>query len=142
MYLYKGTDPLTWTLANDGKPLSQLQRHEGSMYGGIHIATVDGVFQPKSAKDGLYHAWYHAGAHGNLPTDIYHATSPDLLDWTVTPATPVLSHVGKGSFSFDQVADPSPLTVGNVAYMAYDGDNNGCSHCSHAAIGLATAPAV
>lgn len=66
----------------------------------------------------------------------------DGRNWTVTPSTPVISHVGKGSFSFDQVADPSPLTVGAVAYMAYDGDNNGCRDCSHAAIGLATAPAV
>jgi len=39
-----------------------------------------------------------------------------------------------------QVADPSPLTVGNTAYLAYDGDNNGCHDCSHAAIGLAVAP--
>eukprot|EP00729_Bicosta_minor_P013454 gene13454-18396_t len=141
VYLYKGTSPLHWTLDNGRQPLRQLQRHPGSMYGGIHIATVDGVFQPKSPDDGLYHVWYHAGAKGNLPTDIYHATSSDLSNWTVTPSTPVISHVGKGSFSFDQVADPSPLTVGAVAYMAYDGDNNGCRDCSHAAIGLATAPA-
>ena len=71
------------------------------------------------------------------------ATPSDCCrDWTVTPSTPVLSHVGNGSFAYDQVADPSPLTVGTVAYLAYDGDNNGCTDCSHAAIGLATAPAV
>ena len=67
------------------------------------------------------------------------ASSIDLLNWTVAPSTPVLSHVGKGSFAFDQVADPSPLCVGTQAFMAYDGDNNGCRDCSHAAIGLATA---
>ena len=79
VYLYKGADPLHWQLDNGGRPLRQLQRHPGSMYGGIHIATVDGVFTPRSPKDGLYHVWYHAGAAGNLPTDIYHASSPDLL---------------------------------------------------------------
>ena len=36
------------------------------------------------------------------------------------------------------MADPSPLTVGNTAYLAYDGDNNGAV-AMHAAIGLAVA---
>ena len=142
IFLYTGTGPLNWTVANGGEPLKQLQRHPGSMYGGCHIATVDGVFQPRDPATGLYNIWYHAGAHGNLPTDIYHATSPDLLNWTVTPVGPVLSHQGGGSFAYDQVADPSPLTVGDTAFIAFDGDNNGCHDCSHAAIGLGTATAV
>jgi len=141
IYLYTGTSPVNWTVGNGGQPLRQLQRHAGSMYGGCHIATVDGVFTPKDPVTKLYNIWYHAGAHGNLPTDIYHATSPDLVNWTVVPSGPVLSHQGTGSFAFDQVADPSPLTVGRTAYMAYDGDNNGCRNCSHAAIGFAVAPA-
>jgi len=103
IFLYEGSSPLDWAVANDGKPLQQLQRHPGSMYGGCHIATVDGVFSPRNPADGLYHIWYHAGSRGNLPTDIYHATSPDLLFWNVTPARPVLQHQGGGSFAFDQV---------------------------------------
>ena len=99
---------------------------------------VDGIFQPRSPSDGLYHIWYHAGANGNLPTDIYHATSPDLLAWNVTPATAVVKHQGSGSFAYDQVADPSPLTVGSTAYLAYDGDNNGAV-AMHEAIGMAVA---
>ena len=141
IFLYYGTSAMKWTIANSGQPLRQLQRYPGSMYGGCHIATVDGQYSPRSPIDGKYHIWYHAGQHGNLPTDIYHATSNDLLNWTVTPDQPVLKHQGAGSFAYDQVADPSPLTVGNTAYMAYDGDNNGCKSCAHAAIGLATAPA-
>lgn len=139
IFLYTGTDVLTWKVANQGNPLTQLQRHARSMYGGCHIATVDGVFSPKNPNTGNYEIWYHAGANGNLPTDVYHATSPDLINWDVSPATPVISHVGKGSFAFDQTADPSPATAGCKAYMAYDGDNNGCHGCSHAAIGLAVA---
>ena len=119
VFLYSGTSALNWTVANGGNPLRTLQRHAKSMFGGCHIATVDGAYAPTD-KDGNYNIWYHAGAKGNLPTDIYHATSSDLIDWTVTPEMPVLSHRGTGAgFAFDQVADPSPLTVGNMAYIAY-----------------------
>jgi hypothetical protein len=124
VFLYSGKSALEWEVANGGMPLYSLQRHSRSMFGGIHIATVDGVFTPKGPS-GLYNAWYHAGAQGNLPTDIYHATSSDLINWTVTPAGPVLSHRGTGSgFAYDQVADPSPLTAGDTAYIAFDGDDN------------------
>jgi hypothetical protein len=34
-------------------PLYSLQRHAKSMFGGCHIATVDGAYAPKDA-DGLY----------------------------------------------------------------------------------------
>ena len=56
---------------------------------------------------------------------------------------PVLQHVGTGKgFAYDQVADPSPLTVGKTALLAYDGDDNRAGASTHAAIGLAIAPAV
>ena len=131
----------TWVVGNRGAPLTQLQRHPHSMYGGPSIVHVDGIPTPRDPSDGLYHVWYHAGANGNLPTDIYHATSPDLLDWTVSPSIPVVTHQGSGSFAFDQVADPSPLTVGESAFLFYDGDNNGAGVKTHAAIGLAVARA-
>lgn len=139
IFLYEGTDPFTWSVGNGGQPLSQLQRHPGSMYGGCHIATIDGVFTPLDPADGNYHIWYHAGANGNLPTDVYHASSADLLNWDVSPSTPVLTHQGGGSFAFDQVADPSPLTVDAAALLFYDGDNNRPGVSSHAAIGLGVA---
>ena len=41
------------------------------MYGGVHIATVDGIFKPRSPADGLYHVWFayteHAHAHDLSP---------------------------------------------------------------------------
>ena len=40
-----------------------------------------------------------------------------------------------------QVADPSPLTVGDQAYMFYDGDDNRPGADMHAAIGMAFAHA-
>ena len=185
---------MDWTVANGGNPLRSLQRHAGSMFGGCHIATVDGEYAPKDA-NGKYAIWYHAGAHGNLPTDIYHATSDDLIAWDVSPATPVLSHRGTmtstpralfdtpparfssrvstsvaviapyrvacatllgisaltlsavlcpkngvsgtgAGFAYDQVADPSPLVVGDTAYIAFDGDDNRAGATTHAAIGM------
>ena len=137
IHLFLSHDGLIWTLANDGLPLSQLQRHPGGMYGGPSLATVNGRLTPKNPRDGLYHLWFHATTNhtGNLPTDIYHASSPDLIDWSVaSPATPVLEHQGRG-FSFDQVADPSVVMVdGKEPLMYYDGDNN---RVGGAAIGLA-----
>ena len=39
------------------------------MFGGCHIATVDGQYTPKDPSTGRYNIWYHAGANGDLPTD-------------------------------------------------------------------------
>ena len=106
------------------------------MFGGVHIATVDGNYAPKDPS-GRYNIWFHAGADGNLPTDIYHATSTDLVTWSVSPGTPVISHRGTGAgFAYDQVADPSPLVAGDTAYIAYDGDDNRAGATTHAAIGM------
>ena len=106
-------------------------------YGGPRFASVDGRLMPKWPRDGLYHLWFHAvNGSGNLPTDIYHAQSRDLLNWQVT-SEPVLKHSGQG-FEFDQVAGAVPLAVHGQAYMFYDGDNNVAGTC---AIGLVTADA-
>eukprot|EP01052_Picozoa_sp_SAG31_P020838 SAG31_NODE_1584_length_7827_cov_2.129788_6_plen_68_part_00 len=57
------------------------------------------------------------------------------------PAEPVLTHRGTGvGFAYDQVADPSPLAVGNQAYIAFDGDDNRPGATTHAAIGMGAAP--
>jgi hypothetical protein len=142
IFLFKGKSALEWEVGNGGNPLKTLQRHTRSMFGGCHIATVNGEYAPKNA-DGLYTIWYHAGANGNLPTDVYHATSPDLLNWTVTPNKPVISHRGTGAgFAYDQVADPSPLVAGANAFIAYDGDDNRAGATAHAAIGMGVASAV
>lgn len=76
-------------------------------------------------------------SHQDLPTDIYHATSTDLIQWTVTPRTPVFSHAGQG-FEHDQAAGPVPVEgiPGSPAHLYYDGDNNVVGSC---AIGMAIA---
>jgi predicted GH43/DUF377 family glycosyl hydrolase len=118
---------LDWTLANGGNPLSSLQVAPGGAYGGPNIHRIAG----------LYHVWYHAAPNaGNLPTHIYHATSPDLVNWART-AAPVLTPLGTG-FEIDQVADPCVVIVGEQAYLFYDGDDN---VGEDAAIGLAMGPA-
>jgi hypothetical protein len=138
IFLASSTDGLAWAWLNGGAPLKSLQLHEGGMYGGPRFASLDGVLTPRWAEDGLYHLWMHCtNTSGSLPTDIYHATSTDLLQWQVTPG-PVLRHLGGSTFEHDQCAGPVPLTVKNKAFIFYDGDNNDVGHC---AIGLATAPA-
>ena len=72
-----------------------------------------------------------AGMHctnssGGLPTDVYHASSADLISWQVTPG-PVVAHTGGSSFEHDQCAGPVPFTVGEKAFLYYDGDNNDVS---------------
>jgi hypothetical protein len=124
IFLYSSSDGFDWTLDNDGLPFKDLQRHEGGMYGGPSLANVDGVIRPRDG-NGTYNLWYHASsAPGDLPTDIYHASSTDLRSWTVSPAGPVLLHQGPGTFEYDQVADPSPVVHGDKVMLFYDGDNN------------------
>jgi hypothetical protein len=137
IFLYNSSDGLSWNVQNKGAPLSSLQLHSGGMYGGPRFASIDGTLTPRWPNDNLYHLWMHAtNSSGGLPTDIYHATSADLINWSVTPG-PAVKHQGSG-FEFDQCAGPVPLTVGNKAYLFYDGDNNNVGNCS---IGLVTAAA-
>lgn len=128
IHLFKSTDGgTTWTAQNSGNPLTSLQIHAGGAYGG------PGIYPTQVG--GLYQLWYHAvNASGDLPTDIYRATSPDLINWTPITPNPVLTHLGSG-FEFDQVADPCVVEVAGTSYLFYDGDNNGTST---AAIGVAT----
>mmetsp|Transcript_106916 Transcript_106916/g.212319 ORF Transcript_106916/g.212319 Transcript_106916/m.212319 type:complete len:323 (+) Transcript_106916:29-997(+) len=138
LFLFTSADGLSWALGNKGRPLETLQQHEGGSYCGPSLANVDGVPKPKD-ESGLYHLWFHAvNGTGVLPTDIYHATSIDLINWKVSPNGPVLHHLGTG-FAFDQVADPSPVVHGSKAFLYYDGDNNAAAT---AAIGVATADAI
>lgn len=137
IFLYDSSNGIQWQLLNGGAALRSLQLHPDGMYGGPRFASVDGRLMPKWPRDGLYHLWFHAvNGSGNLPTDIYHAQSRDLLNWQVT-SEPVLKHSGQG-FEFDQVAGAVPLAVHGQAYMFYDGDNNVAGTC---AIGLVTADA-
>ena len=139
IFLYSSSDGLTWQIDNGGAPLRSLQVHPSGMYGGPRFARLADSLTPRYP-DGLYHLWYHAATDGGgLPTDIYHATSSDLLNWTITPKTPVLTHAGSG-WEWDQVAGPVPIVVGaGPAMLFYDGDNNVLDTCR---IGAATASAI
>lgn len=136
VWLYVSSDGETWSILNGGTSLTSLQVAAGGMYGGMRFAQIDGTLMPKP--DGThYEMWFHAApGAGNLPTDIYHATSTDRINWTVNG--PVLTHSGSG-FEVDQVAGPVPVVVGSSAYLFYDGDDN---PASSARIGLATAAAL
>jgi sucrose-6-phosphate hydrolase SacC (GH32 family) len=132
-YYWSSSDGLAWTAGNSGNPLTTLQVASGGMWGGPFIWPV--------MVGGSWHLWYHAApSAGLLPTNIYHATSPDFVTWTQTLPSPVLTYTGGGSYEHDQVADPSLVVVGETAFLFFDGDNNDVPMTG--AIGVATAPAV
>jgi len=89
--LARGTSPDKFRIETE--PLRSLQVIPGEMYGGAQVA-----------KEGdTYHMYYHASSvAGILPTDLFHATSKDLRNWT-RDAEPLLVH--QGGWEFDQVAD-------------------------------------
>ena len=127
IFLYTSTDGFTWHIGNNGNALSTLQMGVGGgMYGGPSFANINGTITPKNAS-GVYNLWYHASpaGKGNLPTDIYHAASRDLISWKISlNETPVFEHSGIGP-EYDQVADPSPIIAPDGrALLYYDADNN------------------
>lgn len=136
VYLYTSSDGNTWSIANSGSPLSTLQVHAGDTYGGMRFALINGAITPKVGS--VYELWFHAASAGaTLPTDLYHATSssfPGTPDsWTISPATPILTHLGTG-FEIDQMAGPVPVLWKDQSFLYYDGDDN--TH-SAASIGVA-----
>jgi sucrose-6-phosphate hydrolase SacC (GH32 family) len=123
IYYYTSSDGLTWSIQNSGNPLTTLQVHAAGMYGGPTMAQQGGITIPK--RGGLYEIWYHAApGAGNTPTNIYRATSPDLITWTQAGAA--LTHTGSGDEA-DQIADPAVIVVGSVAYLYYDAVVNATS---------------
>ena len=102
------------------------------MYGGPSFETLNGIVFGKN-QTGYYNLYYHAGSQGNLPTDIYWASSTNVVEknWIVeNGGQPILMHTGNQSkFDYDQVADPSRIKD----FIYFDGDNNVNATC---AIGL------
>jgi hypothetical protein len=198
IFLYSGSSPTSWRVR--AGPLRTLQRHARSMFGGCHIATIDGQYMPKDPSTGRYNIWYHAGTNGDLPTDSEcvrccesarpqnsswlscltraaescllrscslpcHLARPTELDGrphnpcTLAPWHGLRLCVRPGVYDHllhsvstaptligscccaGQVADPSPLTVGDQAFIFYDGDDNRPDADMHAAIGMASAHA-
>ncbi len=138
IYLYSSSDGATWSIQNGGLAYGSLSPDglADGAWGAPRMMTLYNVLTPKVGAN--YAIWYHAApGSGNLPTDIYHATNPNLATDTWTLNGPVLTHSGSG-FEVDQVAGPMPLVVGSESYLFYDGDNN---PASTAKIGVASAPA-
>jgi sucrose-6-phosphate hydrolase SacC (GH32 family) len=136
IWLYSSRDGRAWRLENSGRQVHGLEAVAGGTASGPSFASIDGVSAPRGA-DGLYSLWYHASARaGDLPSDVYHAVSADLLSWH--NATRVVQHKGSG-FEVDQVADPSAVVVGDRAWLFVDGENNAGPGACH--IGVVTSPA-
>lgn len=95
-------------------PLPTLQMNGGSASG------------PWLTKNGsTYSLWYHASIlnGANLPNDIFHATSTDLINWT-PELIPKVRRTHR--FEVDQAADPFVVTDpgSNVSYLFWDAVDN------------------
>ncbi|HTB33491.1 MAG TPA: hypothetical protein VK842_01385 [bacterium] len=122
-----GDDGLTFHQA--AGPLDSLRVGYGSF----------GSPRPLRKLGGLYHVWYLI-AWNSLrgPTVLWHATSPDLRQWTPDPfRTLGIPGSEMGLAKPDQVADPDLLEMNDSVYLYYDADDN--SHGA-ARIGLAVHP--
>lgn len=115
--IYHGTSATGIAFTLDGfGPLSSLS--PGGTYGGVAVPAG------KPKHNGLYHIYYHAAVSGNLPLDIYHATSPDLHSWTIVGAAPILTHTGSG-VEANYIANPSVCEANGQSYLFYFAYNGG-----------------
>lgn len=131
---WTSTDGLAWTIQNGGLPLAWMYTPPGMSGAGGPAVVLHGSVK---------HIWYGS----RFPSDIFHATSTDIVTGTVTSPAPVFTHAGAGTFEYDQACDPSLVVVGGTSYMFYSGNNNTTNAQGYAAvapwfmIGAASAPA-
>ncbi len=95
------------------------------------------------AKDGsTYHLYYHGSDGGSdIPTDIYHAHSPDFTTWTKVPgpALPRMLEIETDAISpMDQTADARFVKSGSTWLAIYARTNNTPTHAGKGNIALAT----
>lgn len=91
-------------------PLKALQRTEKGTFGGPDV----------SLTKGLYTLWYHSSPSGTIPTDIYAATSHDLIHWEQKP----MQITRELPYEYDQVADPFVISSGHYQRLYYSAMNN------------------
>lgn len=104
---------LAWTVQ---QVVSSLAVSGQTNYGGPWLANGGNKI------NGLYHLFYHAG-NSDL-TDIYHARSTDLVNWTQTG---LVLAANLGTYEAQQVADASVIENGGKSYLFYSGVNNNTS---------------
>jgi hypothetical protein len=112
------TSGFSW--AHSGTLITTLGIDPVGTYGSVYM--VPG----QESIGGLYRAWYQADPDpGNAATDIYRASSSDLITWT--PEL-VLERLGT-DYEIDQVADPCVIEVTGKSYMYYDADETATGTC-------------
>lgn len=116
--LFSSTDGLNWTVLS-GTFLTSLEP------AGVGGASGPWMMTPQK-RNGVYHLWYHGTTTAaTVPGKIFHATSTDLLNWTITNSgNPILSPTGI-SPEIDQVADPCVVEWNNKTYLYFEGVDNG-----------------
>jgi hypothetical protein len=79
-----------------------------------------GVFDPAVVKEGITYQMWYTGYDG-MTRRIGHATSPNGIDWTKDPASPVLDIGAPANWDWLNVYSPSPVKVGARAQLWYSG---------------------
>jgi predicted GH43/DUF377 family glycosyl hydrolase len=104
------------------------------------VGFKDTVTHPSLLRLGdTYHVFFAAFSSDTTSAEIGHATSTDLVDWTMDSNNPVLT-TSSSDFDDGRVYQPEILRVGNTYYLYYTGDS-GDPNGDSAQIGVATADA-
>lgn len=116
--LFESANGTSWTLIK--QQLASLQPG-----GAIGDAGGPDMLDGANKHNGLYYVWYHGNTNTTgLPTDIYYATSPDLINWTIgNDGNPILVHSGSTP-EIDQVADPSIIEFHGKLFLYFTADDN------------------
>lgn len=77
---------------------------------------------------GQYVTLYHAGPYGSNDggpqSDLYRATSPDGLNWSIDLWSYPFASRQDHRFELDQLADPYPVNIGGIWWLFYTAANN------------------
>jgi len=72
-------------------------------------------------KDGIFHIFYHTG--GDIPSDIFHATSTDGITWRCVDMCTML-RASPGGFDSWRIIGPSVIDINDNSYLFYAGTDH------------------
>lgn len=107
----------------DRNTWSSFTQVNGLIVGGNRGTASTGYWEKEN---NLYHLFPHLGIGAPLPSEVFHATSPDFINWTVREsAFPIKDEINtNGVRPVDQTADMRMLKINGIRYAYYARTNN------------------